>query len=101
MLLDGFPATKKYPSPVERLVRLAGQDFDDYKCRVTNPCITAREGIIIGNYIVELEKKLAQAEARIEEVLEQNRNFLRELDIKTQQAKEYQRLLIKMDEKSR
>jgi hypothetical protein len=49
----------------------------------------------------KLDSRLAESEARIEEVLKQNRNFLYELDIKTEQAKEYQRLLIEMDEKSR
>jgi len=53
---------KEIPAPVQRLMDVAGQDFNDYKCRVTNPHITARESIVIGDYIVELQNSILQLE---------------------------------------
>jgi len=51
------------PKPVQRLIEKAGQDFTAYGCRVTNPHITARESIVIGDYIVELQAELAKVTA--------------------------------------
>lgn len=45
---------------IERLKKVAGQNYDDPKCRVRNPNITARESIEIGNHIVILEEALKQ-----------------------------------------
>ena len=50
----------RIPKPVQRLIEKAGQDFTAYSCRVTNPHITARESIVIGDYIVELQAELAK-----------------------------------------
>ena len=46
---------KKEPAVVSRIKSRAGQDFNDLKCRVRNPHITARESIQIADYIVGLE----------------------------------------------
>ena len=42
---------------IDRLKNVAGQEFDNPKCRVRNPNITARESIEIGNYIISLENE--------------------------------------------
>lgn len=43
---------------IERVRKVAGQDFNSPKCRVTNPRITARESIELADYILGLERKL-------------------------------------------
>ena len=43
---------------VKRILEVAGENFDDPKCRVTNPHITARESIELANYIKELQDDL-------------------------------------------
>jgi len=53
----------RIPKPVQRLIEVAGQDFTAYSCRVTNPNITARESIVIGDYIVKLQAELAKVTA--------------------------------------
>lgn len=52
------------PNVVQRLIDVAGQDFDSYKCRVTNPHITARESIVIGDYIVSLQERIKTLEVK-------------------------------------
>lgn len=43
---------------VRRVLEVAGKDFNDPKCRVTNPHITARESVELANYIKELQDDL-------------------------------------------
>lgn len=45
------------PDVLKRLQDVAGEDFDSRECRVTNPCITARESIEIADYVLYLEKQ--------------------------------------------
>ena len=44
---------------ITRLTSIAHEDFNDRRCRVTNPRITARESIEIGKYIVDLQQQVA------------------------------------------
>ncbi len=50
---------------VERIIEVAGQDFDSPDCRVNNPRITARESIEIADYIVALK---AERDALLEAI---------------------------------
>lgn len=43
------------PEVVQRVLRVAGENFDSRDCRVTNPHITARESIVLADYITHLE----------------------------------------------
>lgn len=43
---------------ITRLTSIAHENFDDRKCRVSNPHITARESIEIGKYIVDLQQQV-------------------------------------------
>lgn len=45
------------PEVVQRVLRVAGENFDSRDCRVTNPHITARESIVLADYIVLLESQ--------------------------------------------
>lgn len=43
------------PEVAHRVLRVAGENFDSRDCRVTNPHITARESIVLADYITLLE----------------------------------------------
>ena len=47
---------------ITRLTDVAGQDFNNSKCRVRSPHITARDSIEIGDYIVAQQRRIAELE---------------------------------------
>ena len=53
------------PNVVQRVIAVAGENFDSRGCRVTNPYITARESIELGDYIVALEEENKKLNSRI------------------------------------
>ena len=55
---------------ITRLTKLAGQDFNSPKCRVTNTHITARESIEIGNYIVSQQERIIELEGVLKSFIE-------------------------------
>lgn len=53
------------PNVVQRVIAVAGENFDSRGCRVTNPYITARESIELGDYIVALEEENKKLNSRL------------------------------------
>lgn len=53
------------PNVVQRVIAVAGENFDSRGCRVTNPYITARESIELGDYIVALEEENRKLNSRL------------------------------------